>query len=285
MEEQLFVEDTTPGLERLHELRLTALLRDVVKQKGRMDAAKILGVNYKTLAAALASGQLTPRLCDALERQLMIRKFAALEEVRESVRVLVERVDDLGRLAAEIQGGVGELRQGIDDEFGSMKKQQAQGFDKLSIQLDGMAASQGGMAAPVLTGTDMTWPRGTQPRQVFRRTHPSVVVMEPQEGDEAVYGDAWTPVQEWRELRLSQPYEGSGVDWLEREIRLRQLEVVLIGEHELTIPPDTDPWDGLGRKTQVDWRNKTLERLRKEFFWARVRRLLRRILTANLWRG
>lgn len=27
---------------------------------------KMLGVNYKTLAAALASEQLTPRLCDAL---------------------------------------------------------------------------------------------------------------------------------------------------------------------------------------------------------------------------
>ncbi len=77
MEEQLFVEDETPGL---HELRLTILLRDVVKQKGRMETAKVLGVNYKTLAAALASGKLTPRLCDALERLLMVRKFAALEE-------------------------------------------------------------------------------------------------------------------------------------------------------------------------------------------------------------
>ena len=32
MEEQLFTEDSTPGLESLHELRLTILLRDLVKQ-------------------------------------------------------------------------------------------------------------------------------------------------------------------------------------------------------------------------------------------------------------
>ncbi len=284
MKEQLFAEDTTPGLESLHELRLTALLRDVVKQKGRMDAAKILGVNYKTLASALASGQLTPRLTDALERFLMNSKFAALEEVRGSVRELVTRVDDLGRQTSGVQDGVGELRQGMNAEFAALKKQQAQEFDKLSRLLEGLAASRGAGAAPTLTGTDITWPRGPQPRQEFRNTQPSVVIMEPQTGDEAVYGEAWSSVQEWRDLRLSHPYEGSGVDWLESEIRLRRLEVLLIGEHGLTIPPDTDPWDGLDRKTQVDWRSQTLARLRKELFWARIRRRIRRLLTANRWR-
>ncbi len=49
MEEQLFVEEETQGLESLHQPRLTVLLRDAVKQKGRMEAAQMLGVNYKTL--------------------------------------------------------------------------------------------------------------------------------------------------------------------------------------------------------------------------------------------
>ena len=40
-------------------------------------------------------------------------------------------------------------------------------------------------------------------------------------------------MKEWRELRLSHPYEGSGVDWLERVMRLRHLEVVLIDRHGL----------------------------------------------------
>ena len=92
-------------------------------------------------------------------------------------------------------------------------------------------------------------------------------------------------MKEWRELRLSHPYEGSGVDWLERVMRLRHLEVVLIDRHGLTLPPDTNPWDSLGRKTQERWRNQPLKRLRKELLGARIRRLLRRRFTVNLWRG
>lgn len=61
----------------------------------------MLGVNYKTLATALASGQLSPRLCDVLERLLMSEKFSALEEVRGSVRGLRERVDESKRVAKD----------------------------------------------------------------------------------------------------------------------------------------------------------------------------------------
>ena len=111
MEEQLFVEDETPGLEGLHELRLAILIRDVVEQKGRMDEAKVLGVDYKTLAAALESGHLTPRLCDALERLLMIRELAVPEEVRGSVRDLAGRVNEVERLELDLQSVVKELRQ------------------------------------------------------------------------------------------------------------------------------------------------------------------------------
>ena len=42
MKEELLVADRTPGLESLHQLRLTPLLRDVVKRKGRMEAAVVL---------------------------------------------------------------------------------------------------------------------------------------------------------------------------------------------------------------------------------------------------
>ncbi len=80
---------------------LTDLLRDMLKQKGRMEAARTLRVNYKTLAAALQSGKLTLRLCDALEHLLMIRELVALEEVRESVKALVERLNELERVTID----------------------------------------------------------------------------------------------------------------------------------------------------------------------------------------
>ncbi len=113
-----------------------------------MEAARTLRINYKTLAAALQSGKLTPRLCDALERLLMIRELAALEE----------------------------------------------------------------------------------------------------------------------------------------EIHLRKLEIVLIGEHGLTLPPETYPWDSQGRKTQVEWCRRTLARLGKERFRAGIKRRIRRLFTLNRWR-
>ena len=71
---------------------------------------------------------------------------------------------------------------------------------------------------------------------------------------------------------------------LKSEKRLRKLEIVLIEEHGLTLPPDRNPWDCLERKTQVNWRHETIYRLRKEIFRARLRRWLRRVFTVGLWR-
>ena len=92
-------------------------------------------------------------------------------------------------------------------------------------------------------------------------------------------------MKEWRELRSSHPFKGNGVDWLEKEIQLRALEIALIDEHELTLPPETYPWDGLGRKTQVEWRIRTLARLRKERFRAGIKRRILRWLTLKRWKG
>ena len=286
MNEQLLAGGGTPGLESLHEVRLAVLLRDVVKQKGRMEAARTLRINYKTLAAALQSGKLTPRLCDALERLLMIRELAALEEVRESVNGLSKQVKEVERLELDLQGVVKELRQEIGDEICSVTKKQALEFERLSTRLSRLEVPRdpGPGPAPTLQGTGMTWPRGSQQSQSFRDTAPTLVNLEQQASDEAVFGHAWPSVKEWRELRASHPFKGKGVEWLEEEIHLRKLEIVLIGEHELTLPPETYPWDSLGRKTQVEWRRRTLVRLEKERFRAGIKRRLRRLLTLKRWR-
>ena len=51
-----------PGRENVHELRLVALLLDLVERHGRADTAEILGVSYDTVARAAASGRLTGRV-------------------------------------------------------------------------------------------------------------------------------------------------------------------------------------------------------------------------------
>ena len=84
--------------------------------------------------------------------------------------------------------------------------------------------------------------------------------------------------------RDTRPRARECLAWLMDEERLRELEIALVGEHGLTMPPDTDPWDSLSRRTQVRWRTQTLERVRRERVLAQIRRWVRRILTLGLWR-
>ena len=280
MKEELLVGDRTPGLESLHQLRLTALLRDVVKRKGRMEAAVVLRVNYKTLAAAIDSGKLTPRLCDALERLLLIRELAALEEVRGLVGELEGRLKAVEDMAQTASGKVEEM---VGCQLGrpTVEPEPEAPNEERHVRMEQPRREEGATNAPV---GDQPRPRSSPPRHLFRSTSPSVVTMEPQPGDEEVYGSAWSLVEKWRRLRQSHPAQGRGLHWLVNEERLRALEIALIGQHELTMPPDTDPWDSLGRRTQVRWRTRTQERVRRERVRDQVRRWFRRVLTLELWR-
>ena len=259
--------DAADNLENLHSVRLTALLHDLVKE-GKLEAAQLLGVNHKTLTAALDSGVLTPRLSDALEKVLLSREKETSEKVGERLDELVGRVkavEDQGKdIAGEIEEAVkgeverrmAEWRRAVDEDAGSRDERAPDAMDRAKAS----------------------------PRTLFRTTSPSVITMEPQPGDEEVFGDAWPLVDEWRQLRESHPFQGKGVAWLVDEERLRELEIELVGEHGLTMPPDTNPWDSLSRRTQVRWRTQTLERVHKERVLAQIRRRIRRILTFNLWR-
>ena len=66
-------------------MRLTALLHDLLKE-GKLEGAQPLGVNHKTLTAALDSGVLTPRLSDAMENGLWLRKIEAVENSEGGLR-------------------------------------------------------------------------------------------------------------------------------------------------------------------------------------------------------
>ena len=63
--------DKSRSVESLRHLRLMALLKELEKVEGRMEAAAMLGVNYKTLAKAIDTGELSRRMSHALERLLL----------------------------------------------------------------------------------------------------------------------------------------------------------------------------------------------------------------------
>ena len=49
-------DDGGVDVELLRRARLSAMLRELVRQEGKMEAAELLGVNYKTVARAEKSG-------------------------------------------------------------------------------------------------------------------------------------------------------------------------------------------------------------------------------------
>ena len=63
-----------------------------------------------------------------------------------------------------------------------------------------------------------------------------------------------------------------------------ELEIAMIEEHGLTLPPATSPMHPSEKSSYLDWRRRALEDLRRE----RVRRealsKVRRILSLGLWR-
>ncbi|MXY98637.1 MAG: hypothetical protein F4Z29_13065 [Gemmatimonadetes bacterium] len=268
MEEKLLEGDATDNLESLHNVRLTALLHDLMKE-GKLEAAQLLGVNHKTLTAALDSGVLTPRLSDALEKVLLSREMEAFGTVRERVDELVGRVESVEEQGKNIPGEIEEAVKGEVERR----------------MVEWIRAMEGAASQEANESTDAVDEEDSPPRKLFRTTSSSVVTINPQPGDEEVFGEAWPLVDEWRRLRESHPFNGKGLAWLEDEERLRELEIELIGERGLTVPPDTDPWDSLSRRTQVRWRTQTLERVHRERVLAQIRQWIRRILTLGRWRN
>ena len=63
-----------------------------------------------------------------------------------------------------------------------------------------------------------------------------------------------------------------------------ELEIGLIDEFRLTLPPEKYPWDGLSRADQVYWRRRALRDVRRRRVWQDIRRFARWVLRMGLWR-
>ena len=115
---------------------------------------------------------------------------------------------------------------------------------------------------------------------------PELATLEPAADDEQVFGNAWPLIREWRGLRESHPNRGNGLAWLREEERLMTVELALLEEHGLTLPPQDYPLTGLNRNNQTNWRRTTLAETRR----ARKRRerlrwpLRALALALRLWR-
>ncbi len=266
------------SVEDVQQLRLLVLLDEAVQNKGIMQAAQDLNVDHRTLAASLESGKLSRRMRGALEKALLEGGGSPAREQRERNDELEGRVEKLeGQVEAmgeETSRGLAVVR----GEVRALREQHEQGMRRLARLESGEDAEDGegedsdtaaaGPAGPKKTG------RGSPPRQ--RREFTELVTVDPAEDDAEVFGAAWPLVKEWREIKDAHPNEGRGLEWLRDEQRLLEVELALLEEHGLTLPPETHPLKGLDRSSQVNWRRKALDDTQK----ARKRREM----LASLWR-
>ncbi len=117
-----------------------------------------------------------------------------------------------------------------------------------------------------------------------RRPYPQLVTVEPEAGEELIYGEAMPAVTQWREARKTLEQAKRRLDKLAARKRMVELEVRLVGDHELTLPPAVYPWDRADRRDEVWRRKQSLQDLRVEHSRALLRRWVRRVLTLGLWR-
>ena len=80
------------------------------------------------------------------------------------------------------------------------------------------------------------------------------------------------------------PAQGKGLAWVSRRERILELEVAMLEEHGLTLPPETEPLRGLDRGAQLNWRSRALHDFRRRRARLKLLRRLRRVFSLGLWR-
>ena len=257
----------------LYELRLTALLHQLVRRRGHKGAARELGVNPRTVAASVKQG-MSRRVREALERMLVERDGEArdrLEDEMDGVKVEVAGVNE------RVSGLESGLREGLH----ALGEQQDQGMRRLERRIAQAEDGKGGGSAASPAAATSPAPGAGSPS---RRRYPGLVTRDPAGDDEEeVYGDAWPLVDEWRGLWDGHPAQGRGLAWVSRRERILALEVAMLEEHGLTLPPETEPLRGLDRGAQLNWRLKALHEFNKRRARLELLCRLRRVLSLGLW--
>ncbi len=280
--------DGSRDIEDLHHLQLMTLLREQVRDHGVRKAAQKLDVDHRTLSSGLQSGRLSRRLRLSLEKALLAGGGSPAQEQRQRndelagrLEVLEKGMDALGR---EMRDGLGA----VQGEVEAVRNQQAEGMQRLA-RLEAGGDAGGSVGEGV--GGDDGQGEGESDNGVRQRGKPAprreyldLATLEPAEDDAQVFGAAWPLIQEWRELKETHPDRGKGLDWLVVEERFLTVELALLEEHGLTLPPETYPLRGLDRGAQVNWRRKALHDTRKAIRRLELLRRLRLVFTWAFWR-
>ena len=252
-----------------------------------MEAAEMLGVSYRTLARAIESGRLSGRMSEALERLVRSGEDSAAARQQERNEALERRVEGLeGRveaLAEEMGGGLEAVRVAVEGGLKALRNEDGQGMRQSDERPARVETRQGKREPEEAPASVAAGPRPLK-WAPHRRLNPLIVTEEAEPDDEEVYGPAWPVIEEWRRLRENHPHRGRSLSWLVMEERILGLELALLEEHGLTLPPEKQPLRGFGRNGQVNWRRTAFYDTRRARAKRELLRWVRRVLTLGLWR-
>ena len=290
-DEILMIDDQQPGTVG-DGASLIVLLERMVREQGQAGAAERLGVNYKTVAAALETRNLSRRMTHALELHLMSEGNPVSQRHEERITATNERLDGLEGVVKELVTSLEQLRVTLDTHRAEQ--------DRVNRILERRLGADSGVETEV-AGDGARKPakraRGVMPalaieaplrptRPTFpRRDYDEIVTVEPANDDSYVYGKAWSLVRQWRMLRRGHPIKGRTLSWMERQERLLTVELALLNEHGLTLPPDAQPIDDQWRRHVTEWRLRDRRAVRRRILCRKLLRWIRRLATFGAWWG
>ena len=236
--------------------QLRGFLQDLLEREGRGRTAERLGVSQRTLRRALAAPQLSPFMIEALQRELEaeVEARATAAEQREPAS-LPEQLRQLERRLTELEHIAGD----------QLEELWAAAEDLRQIRAAYAPHPAGG---PVGHGL---------------RAFASLVTVEPLHDDAEVYGEALPVVAEWRRALRALEAPTHTLAWLGTTERLLRLEIQLIDDRRLTLPPADVPWDEVRRDSELLLRQDRLRKLRRERLWAEPLHWALRLLTLGRW--
>ena len=270
------------GSERVSDEELLRWAGDISKARGRVQAARDFGLDYRTLAHAIDGGRLTRHPREVL---LAAHRADRTADARASGETSEEQERKLEAAESQLADALDALEQ---------ERERADALERRLELLEHQQAVEPGTELPA--GTPQVAPRAepsstVQEADAARSAAPvshgahraGVVTLEPLEGEQAALGEAAALVVEWRRLRDGEGRRASAVDRARAEERRWELELALIGEHGLVLPPEAEPLHPSRRDDQLRWRRVRLGHVRAARVRAERLRLLRRVLTLGLW--
>ena len=255
--------------------QLWALLQDLVEREGRDAAAARLGLSERTIRRTLADRHLSRKMTEALLYERDRRRAEQPEQPAEPdgqepptprEGTADGTVEELERRLATLEREFKEWTEFTDADLGKAEEN----IMTLERRLGFRRGTDG-----KLVGEAASRPR----------THPELVTVEPWPDDGEVYGEALPVVAEWRRALRALDEPPHTLAWLKATERLLMLEVQLVDDRLLTLPPGAEPWDDVRRDTELHLREHRLRELRRQRLWTEPLHWAARLVTLGRFGG